>query len=439
MRKWTVCLLILAVLMLAVTAIAEEPQREVITSGDWRYVVLDDGTVEINYYIGHEETLRIPDRVDGISVTRIGDYAFSRRESLTSVTIPDGITSIGDHAFSGCINLTDITIPNSVITMGANPLVSCEKLTDIHISNDHPYLAVIDGVLFSKPDKRLVCYPNAKFDFLYEVPEGTLVIGENAFFAPQYLFSIKLPDSLKSIGDYAFERSFLSSITIPDSVEIIGANPFNLCEQLKNIQVSLEHSYLAVIDGVLFSKPDKRLVCYPCGKTNSTYQIPKGIVTIGDNAFDSSKNLTNITISDSVKKISDSAFIFCENLSAITIPDSVTTLGQSAFRNCINLKNITLSNNITMIEILTFENCDSLTKVEIPDGIKSIDDIAFADCDNLISIKIPDSVTYIGFDPFYECNNLIITVPRNSYAAQYCKENNLNYTYPDANDWLTAP
>ena len=65
--------------------------------------------------------------------------------------------------------------------------------------------------------------------------------------------------------------------------------------------------------------------------------------------------------------------------------------------------------------------------------------LAFSSCSRLTSITLPDRVTNIGKVAFQRCDNLTITVPRNSYAAQYCKENNLNYTYPDVNEWLTAP
>ena len=54
----------------------------------------------------------------------------------------------------------------------------------------------------------------------------------------------------------------------------------------------------------------------------------------------------------------------------------------------------------------------------------------------MISIIIPDSVTEIGENAFAYCPNLTLTVPRNSYAAEYAQANNIPYTYPDANDWL---
>lgn len=77
-----------------------------------------------------------------------------------------------------------------------------------------------------------------------------------------------------------------------------------------------------------------------------------------------------------------------------------------------------------------------LESIELPANLTYIGQGAFGYCSNLRTITIPDSVTEIGEEAFTYCDQLTITVSRDSYAAQYCKENNLNYTYPDANNWL---
>ena len=67
------------------------------------------------------------------SVTRIGEFAFSRCESLTEIVISDSVTSIGDHAFSRCHSLTEVVIPDSVISIGDGAFGSCESLRSVVI------------------------------------------------------------------------------------------------------------------------------------------------------------------------------------------------------------------------------------------------------------------------------------------------------------------
>lgn len=205
----------------------------------------------------------------------------------------------------------------------------------------------------------------------------------------------------------------LTSVSIPDSVEQIGTNLFVGCSKLKTISVSPDHPYFATIDGVLFRKADKTLISYPAGIKSSTYTIPQGIVSIGD-----------------------SAFSYCSSLTNISIPDSVTSIGELAFFSCISLTSVSIPDSVTAIEDLAFSDCYSLTDLIIPASVTSIGYKAFAGCKFLKSVSIPDSVTYIGDSVFSGCYSLTLTVPRNSYALEYAKTNNIPYTYPDANDWL---
>ena len=253
---------------------------------------------------------------------------------------------------------------------------------------------------------------------------------------------LTIPDTLDgkkvtAIGGSAFfDCDSLTSVTIPDFVTQIGANPFAHCPALKTIFVFPDHPYFATIDGVLFRKADKTLISYPAGKSSSAYTIPQGITSIGDSAFDSCVSLTSVTIPDSVTSIGNIAFSFCTSLTSISIPDSVTSIGDGAFYACYSLTIITIPDSVTSIGDWAFSSCTSLTSITIPDSVTFIGDSAFDFCESLTSVSIPDSVTFIGDNAFSGCPNLILTVPRNSYALEYAKTNNISYTYPDANDWL---
>ena len=230
---------------------------------------------------------------------------------------------------------------------------------------------------------------------------------------------LKIPNTLDgktvtSIGDEAFSGCrALTSIELPDSVTSMGVNLFAGCESLKNIQVSLEQPVFAVIDGVLFNKAEKSLICYPAGKQEEAYEVPQGI-----------------------QQIKFGAFAGCRFLTTIELPDSVTSIGDGAFAECSALTNIELPDGLTSIGEYAFLGCSALTSIELPDSVTSIGDVAFSYCSSLTSIELPDSVTSIGDSAFEKCDNLTMTVQRDSYAARYAKDNNLNYTYPDANDWL---
>ena len=105
----------------------------VYTSGDYEYILLEDGTAEITDYRGRTEELTIPAELDGYRVTAIGDNAFYGCRYLTSVSIPDSVTSIGDLAFCDCYSLTSISIPDSVAFIGTRAFAYCDSLTSVSI------------------------------------------------------------------------------------------------------------------------------------------------------------------------------------------------------------------------------------------------------------------------------------------------------------------
>ena len=96
----------------------------------------------------------------------------------------------------------------------------------------------------------------------------------------------------------------------------------------------------------------------------------------------------------------------CSGLTSVDIPDGVTSIGNGAFEICHSLTSITIPDSVTSIGNSAFDSCDSLTSVTIPDSVTSIGDSAFEFCYSLNSITIPDSVTSIGNGAFYRCTGL---------------------------------
>ena len=128
------------------------------------------------------------------SVTRIGEFAFSRCESLTKVVIPDSVTNIGKRAFANCCSLKKVVIPNSVTNIGKGVFHKCESLTEVVI------------------------------------PNSVTSIGDRTFCGCSSLTEIVIPDSVTNIGKGAFAIcSSLTEVVIPNSVTSIGGFAFHKC------------------------------------------------------------------------------------------------------------------------------------------------------------------------------------------------------------------
>ncbi len=207
------------------------------------------------------------------------------------------------------------------------------------------------------------------------------------------------------IGDRAFYNyDKLRYIEIPDSVTTIGDFAFSGCWSLggKSEEGEKESTYVSVT-------------------------IPNSVTEIGESAFAGCGRLTSLTIPDSVTTIGKDAFSFCWRLEQVTIGESVTTIGKSAFENCIALADMTVpyigatkdgAENTHFGYIFGADNYQnngdcvpsSLKKVTVKST--SIDAKAFSGCKSLMNVVVDKSVTTIGKSAFEGCNALAdITLP----------------------------
>ena len=412
----------------------------------FEYTVTGDEAT-ITGYTGSAKNLVIPSELGGKPVTEIGRFAFAHCDSLTEVTIPEGVTSIGDSAFRNCSSLTEVTIPKSVTSIKAGAFAYCSSLTKVII------------------------------------PEGMTSIGGGVFGACSSLTEVTIPKSVTSIGNAAFDDcGALATVYYGGTQEDWDALKKNIGD---NNTLLLNANVICAIqesNGFAYTVTgDEATITGYTGSAESLV-IPselggKPVTAIADKAFEGYKNIVNIYIPKTIKAIGEDAFqnatsnlirficyegtenewaniaiqkgneelnprefddvawfrLYECNLSGdmvyqasddaatlvryfgsdskVDIPAElggkpVTEIGEWAFAYCSSLTEVTIPKSVTSIRAFAFRSCSSLTKAIIPEGVTSIGESAFQSCGSLTEVTIPKSVTSIESFAFCDCEAL---------------------------------
>ena len=317
------------------------------------------------------------------------------------ITFDGGIATVGGNAFRSCSALSSITIPASVTSIGKNAFYYCYKTTT---KTGLETVTFAEGsILETIADS---AFNNCQVLSSITIPASVTSIGKQAFYScynsskKTGLTEVTFAEGskLESIGEQAFNGcKALSSITIPASVTSIGAKLFYNCSALESISVDagntvysspdycnaiIETATNTLIQGcnnTVIPESVKIIGEYAFFGSGLEYiDIPAGVTSIGNRAFNSCVSLKSVTIpaSSVLKSIGTYAFASSSVMESINIPASVTEIGETAFTFCSNLKSVTVNwtaaDKIVQINSNVFSNCSEGWTLIVPDGTESL-------------------------------------------------------------------
>lgn len=214
----------------------------------------------------------------------------------------------------------------------------------------------------------------------------------------------QIPDFVTNIGADAINGcNELTSLIISKTVSMIEKNNFELCEQLTSLVVEQGNP-------IFDSRYNCNAIIVTATNTlvhgcNSS-SIPEGIEVIADSAFSQRRNLSHISIPDSVVHIGEFAFLGCYSLESEIILQGIHQVARSCFDGCSSLKKVSIGSGIESVESGAFASCSMLSDVVITEGTKYIGTYAFDNCNNLVSITLPKSIECIESSAFDRCNRI---------------------------------
>ena len=333
------------------------------------------GTVTVELSTNIDYTVEIPEADRAwISVGEARPRAVMRDEALTFTVQPNNNTAYRYSTISLVDNL-GVTGETILITQKSGTsqtvhLFSAGTLDRMISAEDRDIIEElkITGTLNVFDFEFIKTMSNLKALDLSEADNTTLPA---SCLAESDIPTVLLPLGLTAIHDRAFYQAAITSIYIPDTVETIGEYAFSKTASLRGNIV-----------------------------------IPDSTVSVGGHAFEDSPFDGTLTLGSGLQSIGEYAFAGCGATGDLTIPDSVTELGDNAFRHCVGFTgNLTIGNGVAVIPDYAFYDCRNFKgNIIIGDNVTEIGTYAFAQCYSLTgNLVIPDKVAIIEAYAFSQC------------------------------------
>lgn len=207
---------------------------------------------------------------------------------------------------------------------------------------------------------------NETIEYKIENGEATVVSVPNK----STVKKIDIPDEYEGvpvtkIADFAaVNLEYVNEFYIGKNVKEIGVWALENNQHIAEYTVSEENEYFCSVDGVIYTKDMKSVVCFPPAKEGD-YAVLYGVETVRTKAFYRCFKVTRVTLPETVKEIQEKAFFRCEQMAENNLPQSLELIGKDAFSYCYGLK-----------------------EINIPAGVRQIDEYAFYNCTNLLTVNV---------------------------------------------------
>lgn len=275
--------------------------------------------------------------------TIIEDYAFTNCETLTSVTLVEGMT-IKNHAFNYASSLKEVVNLETIKSLGDYSFANT-GLENVTIGDN---TSLGEGAFYNSSIVNLTLGKNCVVNFgafqncskLVKVnmpEEGNVQIKESAFANDISLNSIDLSKTTDTLGNEAFYGCTSLPVANLTNVKYVGDYAFGDCASLHTVTIP---SVISIGESAF-----GRITENGSAPKISKIEFPSTLNEIKDGAFLGCQNLTSITIAEGITKVSDFAFSFCSGLTKVTLPESVVEIGDYSFYGCpylmlINTENV---------------------------------------------------------------------------------------------------
>ena len=389
------------------------------------FQLIDDNTYELIYTKDFsEETLVIPEIIDGIKVKSIGPSALSGL-NLQELIIPSSIETIKSYALSRS-TIDKLVIPDSINTIESyilfNTTVNNFEITSVPSNLKHTAFLGLTTNSITENDNGL--YLGSKTNpylILFDVKEN--------------IDNLSIVDGCEAVL-YSNHYKTLNEINFSKSLKYVAPYSFVDANNLININVLENNCYFSSLDGNLYNKDLSEFVVYAPGKKSNAFTL--NVKSIKEGAF-SNECLENLYISNLIENVADDSFYSLKSLKnfsvesndfycdidgilytkdkkeLIKVPEKISidcfeihqetqVLNSLFFKDTSLIKSIN-ANNVTTVENNCFENSE-IESITFTDKILYIENNAFYNCEKLTNVIIPNELIHLGDYAFSCCLSL---------------------------------